>query len=257
MPQTQPTAVPAIDKMCQILDLITEQPQPLTSAKIAKHLGRPRSSIHTTLQCLESKGIVHKDADNRYHLGSYLLYWAGKYEQSQQVIHIFNERIHQQPLLSQHTVTLSTRDGGEVVFLACHDSPAPLGFTFRAGVRVPATFSATGKAMLSTLSDTEIAALFADGLPTPMTEYGVDNLTDLLAEMAGIRDSRISLDNGQLREGMYCLGTYIRDASGKAVAGMAVSFLKREYEAKRDEVSAALIALATQIEGRLGVTTQH
>nr|WP_261863243.1 hypothetical protein [Psychrobacter sp. JCM 18900] len=43
-----------------------------------------------------------------------------------------------------------------------------------------------------------------------------------------IQDSRVSLDDGQLRDGMYCLGTYIRNASGNAVAGMAVSFFCKE-----------------------------
>jgi DNA-binding IclR family transcriptional regulator len=54
---------------------------------------------------------------------------------------------------------------------------------------------------------------------------------------------------------MYCLGTYIRNASGVAIAGMAVSFLQGEYESKREEVSAVLIELAEQIEQRLGLIT--
>lgn len=59
-----------------------------------------------------------------------------------------------------------------------------------------------------------------------MTPRGVKNFTDLEAELADIQNSRISLDDGQLREGMYCLGTYIRNASGNVIAGMAVSFCK-------------------------------
>ncbi|MFP3459111.1 helix-turn-helix domain-containing protein, partial [Psychrobacter sp. SIMBA_152] len=37
------TAVPALDKTFQILDLITDSSQPLTAAHIAKELGLPRS----------------------------------------------------------------------------------------------------------------------------------------------------------------------------------------------------------------------
>ena len=85
-----------------------------------------------------------------------------------------------------------------------------------------------------------------------MTQHGVKNFTDLATELAAIQESRVSLDDGQLRDGMYCLGTYIRNASGNAVAGMAVSFLQGEYESKRAEVSAVLIELAEQIEQHLG-----
>ena len=246
------TAVPALDKTFQILDLITDSPQPITAAYIAKELGLPRSSTHNILQSLLAKHVIYKDAENRFYLGSYLMYWAGKYEQQQGVIQLFKDLIVQYPVLLQHTVTLSKLDLGEVVFLACHESPAPLGFTFRAGVRVPAVFSATGKAMLSTLPMDSIKSIYAKGFPVPITQHGVVNFADFAVEMAAIHDSRISLDDGQLREGMYCLGTYIRDAAGTAVAGMAVSFLQGEYEVRRDEVSAVLIELAEQIEQRLG-----
>lgn len=251
------TAVPALDKTFQILDLITASPQPLTAAQIAKSLSLARSSTHNLLQSLLNKHIIYKDAENRFYLGSYLLYWAGKYEQQQGVIHLFKELIVNYSLLMQHTVTLSKRDLGEVVFLACHESPAPLGFTFRAGVRVPAVFSATGKAILSTLPMQTIESLYENQFPAPITVHGVDNFEDLAVEMSAIRESRISLDDGQLRDGMYCLGTYIRNASGEATVGMAVSFLQGEYEAKRHEVSAALIDLAKQMEQRLGFSGAH
>ena len=246
------TAVPALDKTFQILDLITDSPQPLTAAHIAKQLELPRSSTHNILQSLLTKHVIYKDVDNRFHLGSYLMYWAGKYEQQQGVIQLFKDLIVQYPVLLQHTVTLSKLDLGEVVFLACHESPAPLGFTFRAGVRVPAVFSATGKAMLSTLTMDSIHSLYEGVFPTPITQNGVDNFEHLADELDDIHESRISLDDGQLRDGMYCLGTYIRNASGIAIAGMAVSFLQGEYEIRREEVSAVLIDLAEKIEQRLG-----
>ena len=251
------TTVPALDKTFQILDLITASPQPLTAAHIAKQLALPRSSTHNILQSLLTKHVIYKDADSRFHLGSYLLYWAGKYEQQQGVIQLFKDLIVQYPILLQHTVTLSKLDLGEVVFLTCHEAPAPLGFTFRAGVRVPAVFSATGKAILSTLSMQTIESLYDGIFPEPLTSNGVDNFDSLADEITTIHNSRISLDDAQLRDGMYCLGTYIRNASGNAGAGMAVSFLQAEYEIKRDEVSPVLIELAEKIEQRLGFISTY
>ncbi len=251
------TAVPALDKMFQILDLITASAQPLTAAQLAKQLALPRSSTHNILQSLLAKHVIYKDAESRFHLGSYLLYWAGKYEQQQGIIQLFKDLIVQYPILLPHTVTLSKLDLGEVVFLACHEAPAPLGFTFRAGVRVPAVFSATGKAILSTLSMPTIKSLYNERFPAPLTPNGVNNFADLALELSAIHSSRISLDNGQLRDGMYCLGTYIRNAAGEAIAGMAVSFLQAEYEYRREEVSAVLITLAEQIEQHLGFNPER
>lgn len=133
-------------------------------------------------------------------------------------------------ILLQHTVTLSKLDWGEVVFLARYETPAPLGFTFRAGVRVPAVFSATSKAMLSTLQIHTIKFLYNDNLRKPLTPNGGgSNFIYLADELNAIHSSHISLDDEQLRDGMYCLDTYIRNASGNAIAGMAISFLQAEY----------------------------
>lgn len=246
-------SVPAIDRMCLILDLLTETNYPLTSAEISENLGLPRSSTHNLLQSLLAKNIVFKDRDNRFHLGSYLLYWAGKYEQQHSFIDVFHELIADHPILLQNTVTLSKMDGKEVVFLACHESPAPLGFTFRSGVRVPATFAATGKAMLAAYDDQTVLQMFDNEMPEPFTTRSVDTMTKLIAELEQVRQTGISLDDGQLREGMYCLGTCISDADGQPIAGMAVSFVKEEYQKQREAVSQALIALAKDISLRLGL----
>lgn len=251
--QKPSVSVPAIEKMCLVLDLITESNYPLTSAEIAERLNLPRSSTHNLLQSLLAKNIVFKDRDNRFHLGSYLLYWAGKYQKQHSIIDVFHDLIGNHPTLSQHTVTLSKIDGKEVVFLACHESPAPLGFTFRSGVRVPAPFSATGKAMLSTYDDATVINLFQQQMPAPYTSRSVQQLDDLLVELKQVRETSISLDDGQLREGMYCLGTCIVDTDGNPIAGMAVSFVKEEYEKQRKSVGQALLALARDISQRIGV----
>ncbi|PNK61786.1 IclR family transcriptional regulator [Psychrobacter sp. FDAARGOS_221] len=238
--------------MCLILDLITDTNYPLTSAEIAEQLELPRSSTHNILQSLLNKHLVFRDRDNRYHLGSYLLYWAGKYEKQHSIIDVFLELINNYPVLLKNTVTLSKIDGKEVVFLACYESPAPLGFTFRSGVRVPAPFSATGKAMLATYDDKTLNQLFGQQMPAPYTTRSVQRLDDLISELQQVRQSGISLDDGQLREGMYCLGTCISDADGQPIAGMAVSFVKQEYEQQQQAVSEALVSLAQDISKHIG-----
>ncbi|WII95548.1 IclR family transcriptional regulator [Moraxella haemolytica] len=249
-----PTSVPALDKAFAILDYVTESPRPVSAAQIAKDLGLPKSSMHNLLNTLLQKGVLRRDENNLFFLGSYLLYWAGKFEQQQEVIALFYELILSEPMLALNTITLSTLDHakGEVVYLACHESPLPLGFTFRAGVRVPAAFSATGKAMMSTLPFEDVRAMYADGLPIPFTPNSVQSFEVLAGEFEQVKQTHTSLDNGQLRMGMYCLGTYIRNVHGKAVAGLAASFPYHEYEQKKEEVSVSLIALASKIENRLG-----
>ena len=248
------TSVPALDKTFEILDFITQSPTPVSSAVIAKALGLARSTTHNILQSLTAKGVLHKDHNHLFSLGSYLLYWAGRFEMEQGVAGIFHELVAGFDELTAYTVTLSTVDfeRGETVFLSSHQGTSAIDFVFRRGVRVPAVFSATGKAILSQLPPAKVVAMY-DHYPSPLTERSVPNFDALEREFTSIRTSRLSLDDGQLRMGMTCIGTYIQGPDGTVKLGIAVSLSDTEYDTKKDHIGQALIELARAIETRLGV----
>ena len=107
--------------------------------------------------------------------------------------------------------------------------------------------------MLSTYDDETITQLFSQHMPKAYTSRSVQQLNILIDELNEVRKTGISLDDGQLREGMYCLGTCVVDNDGNPLAGMAISFVKEEYELHREAVSQALLSLAHDISLRLGV----
>lgn len=246
-------SVPALEKAFDILDFITKSPTPVSSATIARELSLARSTTHNILQALTNKGVLHKDNNHLFSLGSYLLYWAGQFEVERGVVALFHELVVGFEVLTPYTVTLSTLDfdKGETVFLSSHQGSSAIDFVFRRGVRVPAVFSATGKAILSQLPFDNVVAMY-DEFPVPLTNKGVANFDELKVEFDGIKTTRLSMDDGQLRLGMTCLGTHIKSQDGVRL-GIAVSLSDREYEQQKEAVGSALIELALQIEQRLGV----
>ena len=179
--------------------------------------------------------------------------WASSFLAQQDIVAEFQRHFTQSTDLSEHTVTLTVLDGREVVYLSCRNSEKPLGFTFRIGMRLPAVFTATGKAQLETLSDAELGELFRDYWPEPLTRFSVRNLEGLRAEIAAIRDRGYSIDDGQIREGMICLGAAIRDYSRRPIGGVAISLI--ESEATPDvleRVGMRLRRTADALSSRLG-----
>lgn len=247
------TSVPALEKAFEILDFITKSPTPVSSATIAKELSLARSTTHNILQVLTNKGVLHKDGNHLFSLGSYLLYWAGRFEVEKGVVALFHEMAVGFDVLTPYTITLSTLDfeHGETVFLSSHAGSSAIDFVFRRGVRVPAVFSATGKAILSQYPFDKVVAMYGK-FPTPLTERGVADFDGLKAEFDNIKQTRLSLDNGQLRLGMTCMGTYIRGQDGVRL-GIAVSLSDSEYHEHKDTIGQAIITLAQQIERGLGV----
>src|SRR5471030_3357288 len=120
-------------------------------------------------------------------------------------------------------------------------------------MRLPAPFTATGKAILSTLNDENICRRFETGWPKPLTARSVASLTMLLQELALVRQRGYSLDNGQIREGMFCIGAPVYDFSGQVVAGLAVSMLEQEAtDSNIATIGGKLIDIASSLSARLG-----
>ncbi|ASZ87125.1 IclR family transcriptional regulator [Brucella melitensis] len=150
-------------------------------------------------------------------------------------------------------MTLSHLEGPEVIYLSCRNSSAPLGITFRIGMRVPAVFTATGKAMLAAMSPRELTQHLPSEWPGPVTPTSVSSLAALEKEMGEAVIKGYSLDNGQLREGMFCIGAAICDRPFHPVAGIALSMTAAEARPDIIEVMGKRVrALADNVAERMG-----
>ncbi|ARE66017.1 IclR family transcriptional regulator [Moraxella catarrhalis] len=85
----------------------------------------------------------------------------------------------------------------------------------------------------------------------PLTERGVTDFNQLKDEFLHIKQTRLSLDDGQLRLGMTYIGTYIQSPD-KVKLGIAVSLSNSEYDDKKVQIGDALVKLAQAIENRMG-----
>jgi DNA-binding IclR family transcriptional regulator len=107
--------------------------------------------------------------------------------------------------------------------------------------------------MLSARSDDEVRAIMSGAWPRPLTSRSVGSIKALLAELKETRKRGFSIDDGQIREGMYCFGAPVRDGTGRAVAGVAVSILMTDVnDATISAAGQAVRSVADQLSKRLG-----
>lgn len=243
--------VPALRRAVTILDLVAAQGGALAAADITRQLALPKSTAHGQLNVLTELGLLVRSADGAFRLGPHLMRWAEGFLSQMDIVALFREYFASDSELDGYTITLTVLDRDEVVYISCRNSDKPLGHTFRIGMRLPAPFTATGKMLLSELPDHELTALFASGFPPPMTAAGVNNLEALRQELTAIRARHFSIDNGQIHAAMTCVGAAIYDHSGRAIAGIATSFLSSEartglVDNLGEKIRAAALALSRQ-----------
>ncbi|GLS44272.1 IclR family transcriptional regulator [Methylobacterium brachythecii] len=221
-------SVPALRRAVRILDLVCTTETEPSAADLARAIGIPKSTAHGLLSAMVDLGLLARSNEGAFRLGPHPMRWANGFLARQDIVAEFQRHFMEKADRAEHTVTLTVLDGREVVYLGCHNSDKPLGFTFRIGMRLPAVFTATGKAQLEAWPDPQLERLLEQGWPKPMTRASVRSLTELRTEFAEIRERGYSIDNGQIREGMICLGAAIRDHSGKPIGGVAISLMESE-----------------------------
>jgi len=233
--------------------MVMDSDQPLTVSDLARRLELPKSTVHGLCVTLVNLGLLTRRNGNAFCIGPHVMRWANAFLARTDLTAEFSGLWDNLRILTNETITLSVLDGKEVVYIGCRNSSSPLGITFRIGMRLPAVFTATGKAILSTMTEPQVRAIVAGPWPKPLTARSITSIDTLLRELDDCRRLGYSIDDGQTREGMYCFGTPVRDSTNQAVAGVAVSLLAAKVDQANIKLAATCIqTIAYQLSVRLG-----
>jgi DNA-binding IclR family transcriptional regulator len=253
------SSAPAVVRAARVLDVISQSAAPLSLAELARMLALPKSSLHGLCATLVQLRLITRLENGQMTLGPHVMSWANAFLARSDITQEFLAAWDELNVLPQETITLSVLDGASVVYIACRNGNRPLGVTFRIGMRLPAPFTATGKAMLSTFPDEEIRKTLKGPWPKPLTAMSSPNLTVFTREITEIRERGYSVDDNEVREGMHCLGAPVFDSSSQhAIAGVAVSMLSLEVTPESQEKAGrAIRQLADRLSERMGASARR
>lgn len=247
---------PALARGIGILELIAVSRRTWSLTEIATELDIAKSSVFGLCATLQSTGLLDRQGDGTYRLGLRLVDLANARLEDSDLPGAFYATWDSLGVFRQEAVILSVRDAADMVYVACRNSPLPLGVTFRIGMRLPACCTATGKAYLSTLTDDAVRAIYQREKLVQLTAAGVASVDALIAQLALIRKNGYSVDDGETREHMCSFGAPVFDRNHtSAIAGVAISFLKANLDAAtRTRAAAVVKEFAAQLSRSLGAT---
>jgi DNA-binding IclR family transcriptional regulator len=246
--------VPAVERAVRLLDLVARNRTYLTLSDISRELGIAKSTVYTLCNTLVQLKLLIRRSDQTFRLGPHVMRWSNAFNQQSDVAAEFASMWDQQTELPGATITLSVLEGPEVVYIAARNSEASHSLiNFRAGMRLPAAFTATGKSFLSYMTEIEVRKLYANGLPPPRTPYSVQSIDSLIKELEAVRENGYSVDNQQVAEGIVCYGASVLNSRNQPIAGVAVSLLAEKFsEQDQNLVIANVQRIATRLSHRMG-----
>ena len=172
-------------------------------ADLARGIGAAKSSISNLCQVLEDGQMIARTPAG-YLLGVRTVQLGGAYVARFNQVREFYAYCTASPFLSDELVQVAMLDGTDVLLLARHESRAPMRLSASIGSRLPAAPTAVGNALLTTLTDIEIAARFTGPQHFPRrTDHSVQTLDGLLSNVWVARDRGYAIDDNEVHPGVY------------------------------------------------------
>ncbi|WDH78103.1 IclR family transcriptional regulator [Microbacterium esteraromaticum] len=242
--------VPAADQTLRILRHLARRPAPVAASSLARDLGIPRSTIYHLLATLETHGfVVHLPQDRRWGLGTSAFELAGGYARQEPLARLGRPVIAALADQVGESAHLAVMSGRDVLYIVEERAARRPALVTDVGVRLPAHLTATGRAMLSMLPQSQVRALYPDAAAfTDRTGHGPARPSELREVLREARTTGIASEDGEVTPEFRSVAVAVRDHAGWPAAAVAVTWEQRRDPKTADAVRAA----ARTLEKHLG-----
>ena len=220
--------VPAITRAVAIIDLLAAEGSAMGPNAIARRLQLPKSSVANICATLVDTGLLRM-LDGGVGLGQRLAQFGAAYLGSVDQVRLFQESCGLLVAGANDTAQLAMlTEGIGVVYLAKRDGVYPVQLASTPGRTLPASCTATGKAMLATLDADELHERLSRAGPLPrLTPKSVTSIKQLEAELAKIKRRGYALDEEEVIEGVVCVSIAIpRQRRSDPLLAVSLTLLK-------------------------------
>ena len=245
--------VPAATRTLRVLRFLASQPDPVPLERLASALDLPRSTAYHLVNAMIEQGFVtHIAEDRRYCLGVAAFEVGIGYARQAPL-----QRIAHRPLAALvdrigQSAHLAVPHGRDVLYVLEERAPGRAPLVTDVGVRLPAHLTASGRAIMAALPDSQVRALYPDRTAfVDRHGRGPRNLKALRSVLSETRRRGYATEDGEVTPGFASIAAAVLDHNGMPLGGIATT-----YEAREDVDLASLVeavsTTARAVSRRLG-----
>lgn len=251
--------VPAATRALAVLRSLASAPGPVSASVLARELGLPRSSMYHLLGAMQAAGFVaHYPEEERWGLGVGAFEIGAAYLRHEPLERfgrpVLHRLAHDIADLAPAVAHLGVLHGRETLYLLT-DSPRTAVTTIaEVGVRLPASLTASGRAVLAELPAAQIRALFpSKSAFVDRTGLGPTSASRLARLLTAERARGWAEEDGFIVPGYASVAVAARDHSGRPVASVGLTFRSdRADSSVRAELAKHAARAARDLSRRMG-----
>lgn len=219
------TGVQALTRGLRVLEVISEQTQPIGVGELSRAVGLPKSTVQRILGTLASAGWVMSVPGpvTQWTLSSRMLAVGRRGTRSRDLREISLPHIRALGERSEETIHLSVLDKDRSIVLIDRVDSVHAVRTFNPiGANSPFHATSSGKAIMAALPDSEVDEILGRPLEKIMSSTIVD-LPTLHQQILDARRLGYAVNIRENRPHVCAIAAAVTDASGRPVGAVAIS----------------------------------
>jgi DNA-binding IclR family transcriptional regulator len=221
--ETNDSSVRTIDKAVTILETIASIGEDIDLATLSKKVKYPKSTTLRILNTLKDHNYITQHIrTKRFSLGVGLITLGKAAEKNFDIIHQVKPFLLDISEKTGETTSLAAFSGNKAVYIDQVISKSMIGGQPSIGDRLDLYCSASGKVLLSSLTDEQIHVFLRNELLTKKTHKTIVDGEQLMRELVKVREKGYAVDDEEVELGGRCIAVPLRNRGGSVVAAVSV-----------------------------------
>jgi IclR family KDG regulon transcriptional repressor len=215
-------SVRAVDRALDILLCFTREEPTRSLTQIAESIHMSKTTVHRLLATLENKRFITRDnTTGLYRLGLRFIEMASLVLQDVELHRWAQPYLQRLSLEYGETVDLSILDGSYVIYLEVIESPQRVKLAAAVGQRLPAFFTASGKALLAYLPEEQVQKIISDNL-AEASNHNPAPISEMLADLRITAERGYAISEQEYEEEINAVAAPIFDEDKHPIASIAI-----------------------------------
>lgn len=228
--------VGSVEKAFIVLEAFRDTHRMMSMAEIARAAQLDRSATQRLVHTMEQLGYIRRLPDSAlYGLAPKVLTLSYNYLRSRELIERASPYLLDISRTLGETSNLQELDGHEIIFLARFPGRHLVSLDFAVGYRLPAVFTASGRAMLSKLDVARRREIVRATPLEPVTPYTETDTKLLLARIEEAAEKGYAIVQNQTLVGDISVAAPITDHEGHPIAAITIAVPTTRWTVRKAE----------------------
>jgi IclR family acetate operon transcriptional repressor len=253
-PQKPVRTIQSVDRALTLLELAAGEIDGITLSELSDRIGLNASTCHHLVMTLVARGyLTHISRSRGYALGPRVRELLELMEHDSDPAVLLREdlrRLGEQLGLGVQLAVLS--ETSLLTKLSFPGAASTLQEPNEVEKMTALHATATGKSILAWIPDTELVRIISTNGLKSYTPNTINSLSGLVEELRSVRRFKYAIDNEELRAGVVCIGSAIREGGGAVVASISTTLPASEAtEERKAQLTRQMIEAANIFSNKL------